>query len=79
MTEGTSIEKVQATGPELWEMVSKMCDAVADYDSNKVMLAACALAVTLQNPNLTPEELKDGTQLASNTIAMFFSNPQGVH
>lgn len=71
----TPIATVSVTGPELWEIVAKMADAVKGHGPSEVMLAACSFATVLQNPYCTPDQLRECTQKASNAIALYFSPP----
>ena len=64
----------KTTGKEIQDIVEAMEPVLEGKLSANVLMACLALAIIIQCPNLTPEQLSTGVRGASEWIALYASS-----
>ena len=72
MTEAI-ISEARATGEEIYEVVSRVEPALVGVPRGHAVIAMLSIAVTIMNPDITPEKLQQAVQGASQWICLFLS------
>ena len=72
-----TVVKMEATGHEIEAVIRSMEPALEGKDANHVMMACLALALYIQEPDLTPEQVAEGVEGASQWISLFISSLGG--
>lgn len=70
----TNIEQSRASGPEVEKIVQAMESAIGDKPPFMVLMACLSLALILQHPDISVEELQRGVKDSSQFIALWLSN-----
>lgn len=69
-----SITYSQANGEELGRLIAAMEKVLIGEKEHHVVMACLALAITIQCPSLSPEQLAKGVKGVSEWIALFASS-----
>jgi len=66
---------VQIAGSELSRIASLIVDAIETEESNHVIMACLAVALTAKaSPNITPQQVIEGVQGASEWLATYLAD-----
>ena len=63
-----------ATGAEVEEVVQAILPVLEPFPEHLVLMALLGLLLWIQNPNITPDELAQGTEECSQFISLWSSN-----
>lgn len=67
------VEETTATGEEINAIIARLEPALWNQRRSHVIIAMLSLALSLQNPELTAEELQEGVRGVSQWIALFLT------
>lgn len=76
--EQEQIVEVKVTAQEIGDVAEKIRQAVMEYHPYSVVLACLTVAIVLNNPSIKLEKLIDGVQKASQWIALFSMDLDGI-
>ena len=73
MTE-TMISTAHATGEEIFEIASRIEPALIGVPRGHAVISMLSIAITIMNPDISPEKLQEGVKGASEWICLFLAD-----
>lgn len=70
------ISEATATGEEIFEIVTRIEPALMGVSRGNAVIATLSIAVTLMNPDISPEQLGAAVSGASRWICLFLSGEE---
>ena len=69
-----SIEQSKASGEDVSRVVGRMSDIFKNEENHIILMSALSIAIMVQQPDVTPEQLKAGVLGASQWIALYLTS-----
>ena len=67
------IQEIYATGMDVHNIVEKIEPVLAGLPRGHVLIALMTMAIIIQHPEITPEQLQEGVKGLSQWMALFLS------
>lgn len=68
------ITTAQATGEDIFELVNKIEPTLYGVERGTALIACLSIAITIMNPDIEPDKLRDAVSGASKWICLFLAD-----
>ena len=72
------IQQLSATGEQVGAIIDKIEGAITGEPKHHVLMACLTLALVMQYPNISAEELQEGVKRTSQFIAFYLEGINGA-
>lgn len=72
------VSEARATGEEVYQLVCQIEPILIGVDRAKAIMACLSIALILQNPDLTPQEIQEGVRGASQWMCLYLSTTKSA-
>ena len=72
------IQEATATGEQIFKIVSDIEPVLAGVSRGDAVIACLSIAISVMNPDISPEKLHDGVSGCSKWICLFLSGDDAM-